>query len=320
MELKREHKKVIEAILLLFFIVFFVFFIKMYFTPFLWICITLLLSNPIYNLLLKFKISNKLSALLSLLLLNLTLALTLYYLGRNIFELLMDIYRENINIMNYLILEFNDFLENVFGNVNISNEALKLISPDFITKGAINTGEGIVSYFIGNICTFFILVDKKKIINYIFKAVPNNTLERIDNSRKNIKKIIVVQSVLVITSTIITIIGFKILGIKESIILGIICGILDLLPYVGTIIVFIPIIIYNIIIKNYLISFGLICLYILIQILRELLEMKLLSNKLNMHPLIMFISVYIGIKVFGIIGIIIGTIYSIMVKDIFCNS
>ena len=48
--------------------------------------------------------------------------------------------------------------------------------------------------------------------------------------------------------------------------------------------------------------------------------MKLLSNKLNMHPLIMFISVYIGIKVFGIIGIIIGPIYSIMVKDIFCNS
>ena len=320
MEIRKEHKKIIEAILLLFFVIFFVIFIKMYFTPFLWICIIFLLSNPIYNILLNLKISNKLSALLSLLFLNVFLALFLYYLGRNIFELALDMYKENINTINYLIIEFNGFLENIFGNINISNEALKLISPDFITKGAINTGEGIISYFIGNICTFFVLIDKRKIVKYAFNIVPSKTLEKFKNSRKNIKGIIIIQSMLVIISSIITIIGFKILGVKEALILGIICGILDLLPYVGTIIVFIPIIIYNIIIKNYLISFGLICLYILIQILRELLEMKLLSNKLNMHPLIMFISVYIGIKVFGVIGIIIGPIYSIMVKDIFCNN
>ena len=62
---------------------------------------------------------------------------------------------------------------------------------------------------------------------------------------------------------IITIIGFKILRVPSAIFLGFVCGILDILPYVGTIIVFIPIIIYNIIMKEYLLVVGLIALFLL---------------------------------------------------------
>ena len=98
--------------------------------------------------------------------------------------------------------------------------------------------------------------------------------------------------------------------------LGLVCGLLDVLPYVGTIIVFIPIIIYNIIMKNYLVSFGLICLYILVQIVREILEAKFIGNKLDIHPLVIFISIYIGAKVFGILGILVGPMYSIIAKEI----
>ena len=75
---------------------------------------------------------------------------------------------------------------------------------------------------------------------------------------------------------IIIIVGFKILRVPNFIFLGVICGILDVLPYVGTIIVFIPIIIYNIIIKEYLLVIGFIALYLLLQIVREVLELKFL--------------------------------------------
>lgn len=149
--------------------------------------------------------------------------------------------------------------------------------------------------------------------------IPRSFIKRISSSEKNVRSIIAIQMVLILISTIIIIIGFIIFRISNPIILGIVCGILDLLPYVGTIIVFIPIIIYNIIVKNYIIAFGLICLYILVQVIREILEAKLMSNKLDIHPLIIFLSIYIGIKVFGMIGIFVGPLYSIMVKDIFCE-
>ncbi|WP_394896110.1 AI-2E family transporter, partial [Clostridium baratii] len=76
---------------------------------------------------------------------------------------------------------------------------------------------------------------------------------------------------------------------------------------------------YNIIVKDYLIAFGLICLYILVQFVREILEAKLLSNKFNIHPLVIFLSIYIGMKIFGVIGVFIGPLYSMMVRDIFCD-
>ena len=115
---------------------------------------------------------------------------------------------------------------------------------------------------------------------------------------------------------IITIIGFKILRIPSAIFFGLICGILDILPYVGTIIVFIPIIIYNIIMKKYLLVVGLIALYLLLQIIREVLELKFLSSKLDIHPLVVMLSMYIGAEVFGIIGIFIGPIYCLIAKDL----
>ena len=98
--------------------------------------------------------------------------------------------------------------------------------------------------------------------------------------------------------------------------LGFICGILDILPYVGTIIVFIPIIIYNIILREYLRVFGLIFLFILVQVVREILEAKFLSDKLDLHPLLILLSIYIGVKIFGMLGIIIGPMYGILAKGI----
>ena len=97
---------------------------------------------------------------------------------------------------------------------------------------------------------------------------------------------------------------------------GVICGILDILPYVGTIIVFIPIIIYNIILREYLRVFGLIFLFILVQVVREILEAKFLSDKLDLHPLLILLSIYIGVKIFGMLGIIIGPMYGILAKGI----
>ena len=319
MKLKEDHKKLLESLILLIGIFIFVIIIKNYFKPFLWIVIIFVLSSPLYNIFTKLKISKKIAATLSLLILNIFVFLFIYYLGRNIFEIINNIYISNINIVNKFLLDITELLESIIGNINISKEAVKIFHPKIITAGALTTGEGIISYFIGNICSFFILTDKDKLKVYMNRLIPKNILKRINKGSNNIKSIISIQIILVLISTLIIIIGFIILNIKNSFILGVICGILDLLPYVGTIIVFIPIIIYNIIVKDYLIAFGLICLYILVQVIREILEAKLLSNKFNVHPLIIFLSIYIGIKVFGILGIIIGPLYSMMVRDIFCE-
>ena len=85
------------------------------------------------------------------------------------------------------------------------------------------------------------------------------------------------------------------------------------------IIVFIPIIIYNIIVKDYFVAIGLVFIYILVQVVRELLEAKFLSDKLEIHPLLIILSVYIGMKIFGFIGMIVGPMYGILAKEMIYN-
>ena len=121
---------------------------------------------------------------------------------------------------------------------------------------------------------------------------------------------------MIFLSALIIIIGFKVLGIDNSLFFGSLCAILDILPFVGTTIVFIPIIIYNIIMKRYLLVVGLILLYLLERFTREILEAKFLSTKLEIHPIIVILSIYVGVNMFGFIGIIAGPIYSIIAKDL----
>ncbi|HEY5525454.1 MAG TPA: AI-2E family transporter, partial [Clostridium sp.] len=208
------------------------------------------------------------------------------------------------------------FLE---GDINYVEKALAILDKDLIKAGASATGEGIMSYFIGNVCAYFLLVDRDKMIGLLKRILPRDIINKATYQRKNLGELLVIQGILIIMSTIEIIIGFIILKVERPIFLGVICGILDILPYVGTIIVFMPIIIYNIIVKDYLIAFGLILLYILVQVIREILEAKFLSNKLQVHPLLIFLSIYIGIKLFGILGLVVGPLYGILAKDIIYN-
>ena len=66
----------------------------------------------------------------------------------------------------------------------------------------------------------------------------------------------------------------------------------------------------------YLIVIGMISLYILSQLIREILELKFLSSKLEIHPLAIMLSIYIGAEIFGVIGILVGPIYCLVAKDI----
>lgn len=312
--LKKE--KILEIIYWCIGIILFVFIIKNYFRPFILIVILFFLGNPI-NKFLREKIKYKeVCAGITILLINIVVVIGIIYIWSNFYSFISTVIGSNINQIKEIFIELENGIEKIIGNINIIDSAKKILNFNYLKVGAINTGEGLLSYFIGNICTFFILADKDEIKEVVKKIMPDKVEKRVNRIIYNSRNIIKIQILLVLISTIIIIIGFKILRVENCVTLGIVCGILDILPYVGTIIVFIPIIIYNIIVKNYLIAFGLVCLYLLIQIIREILEAKLVSDKFNMHPLLSLLSLYIGAKVFGFIGIFIGPIFCMTLVDI----
>ncbi|MEW8955454.1 AI-2E family transporter, partial [Clostridium sp.] len=200
------------------------------------------------------------------------------------------------------------------GEINLKD--FNIINKDIITKSALYTTDSIIAYFIGNIATYFILSDKYAILKFIKLLLGDKIYNNLCSKASNLREIAIIEVILILISTLIIILGFFILKIPNGFVLGIICGILDVLPYVGIIVVFIPLIIYNIFLRNYFVSIGLLGLYLLVEIVRQILETKFISNKLDIHPLAIVIALYIGIKVFGVIGGFAGVFYIILSKEI----
>lgn len=302
----REKYKVLIDLIVLFIIVFVItLIIKNYFRPLFVVAIIFFIASPVLKIFIGLKINKKFAAALSILIINVVLFLFIFYLGASVYGFFIKIYKGNAQIINDIIKNFN----------TTGKSAFEYINTQGITANALQTGDIIVSYFIGNICSFFLLIDSKKVCDLIKIIIPKDIITEIIDKKTILKKMAVVEINLVLFSTLQIIIGFIIFRVKNPVTLGLLCGLCDILPYIGTIIVFIPIIIYNVIVKQYFLAIGLVLLYILVTITREILEAKFLSNKLELHPLLVVLSVYVGIKLFGFLGIIVGPVYSILAKD-----
>lgn len=72
--------------------------------------------------------------------------------------------------------------------------------------------------------------------------------------------------------------------------------------------------------KEYSVGFSILGLYIFVMAVRQLLEPKIVSSKIGVHPIFTLLAMYTGFKMMGIIGMLIGPIVLIILKNIFENS
>ncbi|NFO19074.1 AI-2E family transporter, partial [Clostridium botulinum] len=258
--------------------------------------------------------------IISIILVNLILFLLIFLIGNFIYNnliLLKGYYYNFKTEIDCFIGDINKMLnmnKHIF-NKNLNNIDTTLLNGDFFRKGASYTTEWFFAYFIASLSIYFILVDKYAILENIEKYIGSNEFEKIRDKIYKLKEIIKIECFLVIFTTLQTIIGLKILNINNCLMLGVLCGILDMLPYIGTVVIFLPLILYQFYTKNYIIFLGLICLYLLLVITRQILETKFMSSKLQLPALVIIISIYIGFKILGFLGLLLGPLYIITLKE-----
>ena len=96
---------------------------------------------------------------------------------------------------------------------------------------------------------------------------------------------------------------------------GILAGVLDAFPLFGTGIVLVPLAIMQIIATNYVAGIVVLGLYVVCIFIRELLEPKLIGGKMGIPPLAVLTTIYAGIQLFGLFGIIKGPLGFILVQQ-----
>lgn len=196
---------------------------------------------------------------------------------------------------------------------DMSNYAL-----DF-SKGIVNGIINVVSAlpYIISVIIFAILSSFVFLKNFIKrKYSPNeeNKFNENDQYEKYIKIILEIKDIvfkyvgtysfLVFCTFVITFIGFNILKIPYSLLLSFTCMILDLLPIVGMILVFLPLVVIYFFSGKFVIVVFLIILFSVIMITRNILEPKLLSASLELSQLSVLIAIFVGLNAGGFKGMI----------------
>ena len=124
------------------------------------------------------------------------------------------------------------------------------------------------------------------------------------------------QLILILVIMVICTTGFYFIGISSPILLGVLTGVMDALPFIGTGIVLIPSSILFFLEGEILKGVVCLMLYIVCVAVRELLEPRLVGKGLGIFPVILLISIYAGMKLFGVSGIIKGPLAVVLYKNI----
>lgn len=99
--------------------------------------------------------------------------------------------------------------------------------------------------------------------------------------------------------------GLILLRVNNAVVLSTIIALVDIMPIFGTGLILIPWGIVEIVKNNIFLGVGLLILYAIIVIVRNIIEPKIIGKQIGLHPLIMLISVFVGLRVFGFVGIIV---------------
>lgn len=109
----------------------------------------------------------------------------------------------------------------------------------------------------------------------------------------------------------------KLIGVYGGgyiLVISIITAIVDILPVLGTGTILIPWAIFNLFTGNIGLGIGLVVLYILITVIRQVIEPRLVAMNVGLHPAITLFGMYLGVQVFGFFGIFILPITFVLVK------
>ena len=221
-------------------------------------------------------------------------------------------------VYNYITSLINELDPELMSVVKVIADALSSALNDLvsvISEYVVGLISGIVSFvpslFISTvimiISTFFFVVDYDKMNDFFSNSLPqkwSNGLEEIKYYLRN-TLLVVIRSyaiIMLLTFTELSIM-FSICGIEYPFLIAIIIAIFDIMPVLGTGGIMLPWAIISMVLGNYILGIELIIMYIIVTVVRNYVEPKVVGAQLGLHPIVTLISMFIGLRLFGFLGL-----------------
>ncbi len=238
-----------------------------------------------------------------------------------------ELYLKFSDIYDNLPDEFQGYVENFIWDIqNNLKDAISPITKNIITFAknfAFSLPEAVMFIIMFILSTFFFTKDYQQVVNFANEILSKPFLSKAVFLKdtvfgaffKYIKAQLIMMSIISSEVTIV----LWILGIDYPLVWGLIIGFTDALPFFGTAIILVPWAIINLIYGDYMLALALIILQCTTFITRQLLEPRIVSSQIGLHPILTLISIYVGLKLFGVIGMIITPILMLLAVNFYVS-
>ncbi len=179
----------------------------------------------------------------------------------------------------------------------------------------------LIAVIVTFISAYFFIAEREEVLQWAKRIAPDALVSRMTMVTDNLKyavggyfkaqlKIMCVVYVLLLA-------GFFILRIHFAFLLALLIAILDFLPFFGTGTALIPWALYKFLMGEYKLVAGLIILYGVTQLVRQLIQPKLVGDSMGLKPLVTLILLYIGYKTGGVFGMIFAVPVGMIVINLY---
>lgn len=319
--------------------VFLSFKLAFYFAPFLIAIAIATISEPLIRLLNnKLKVPRKIACIFSLLIVLASVGSIITLLILKILSLAEEFY---YNIDKFYFILYSNVSKYIEKATEIYIQLPEELSSNLqelvtnftgsltgflktIAKGVFSTAvsipDAIIFVVITILATYFITSDRNIIRASIKSQIPGSWINKAISIKNDMFSALFgyirAQLILMSITFIELSIGFIIIGVKNAVIIAFIISIFDALPIFGTGGIVIPWAIISFLTGNTTMGFSLLILYGVVLIVRQLIEPKVLGTQIGVHPLITLFSMYLGLKLLGVLGMIAGPITVLLLKNV----
>ena len=170
------------------------------------------------------------------------------------------------------------------------------------------------------IAGFYFCMDRRRIEEVCLGLLPEGIRARIPAWRERAKhfswRYIRAYLLLLLLTFAQLFLGLTILRVEYAFLLAALIAVVDILPVLGVGTVLVPWAVVELIQKDFRMGVGLLILYFVVTVLRQIIEPRLVGQSLGLHPLLALAAGYAGWRCFGVLGMALGPVLALLIKGV----
>ena len=311
------------------------------FMPFIVALLIVLVTNPLVNLLeRKLNIPRKIGGPIITILAIGLIVLLFYFLVTVVLSEASDLVKDISDLLKSMpekwekvITSYESFLDRIglptalrnafdFNRLvtNMTSSLSKTLDVQNIVSGIVsNASSFLFGFFIMVVATVLLSADYVRIRAFVMRQLSPKHQKTMLNVKAFMKTTVwgytKTYAIIFAFYFVAMLVLFLVLNVEHAALLSFLIALVDLLPVLGLGIVFIPWAIVCFIGGDVWFGIALIAAYVVLTFVRNLIEPKLIGKQVGIHPFVALLALYLGLELFGVIGVFILPLAVILLKS-----